>query len=193
MNYHELARVQALLAEAKTVIWITHGNLMRGEYPERNMINGIVNAIQIEKPAVKFVTIDLDHPSALASREFLDLFQNTATYLFTPEHEKLDSQLRLSNGIIHCGRMMLEESLNLKQAIAQGQEMSTVVSSLKQLQDNRLQMVFPSPGIADSLLFKDTESFSEALGPGLVKLEVQAACLSPQVWSSTRITTYRQC
>ena len=181
----ELAQLQELLRNAQSVLWVTNGNLLHGERPDQNMINGILSAVKIEMPTLKFATIDLDSPAAAESKEFLALLNQTSRRLCSKEKSYFDTQVRLSNGIPFIGRIMLEESLNLKQAVALGHSSSssTGSASLSELKDEHLQMVLSSPGIADSLLLKVIDEKNDALGSNEVELDIEATCLSPQVRS----------
>ena len=116
----ELKRIQNLIGDAQSVLWITRGSLMRNAKPEHSMINGIVNALKIEMPFLKFSTLDLDEGTDLGPGAWLDKAWDIATRGKDARQDHLDTEFRLSGDVVYCPRIILDDALNAEQAAAQG-------------------------------------------------------------------------
>ena len=115
LSNHELRRLQALIKDAQSVLWITYGSLMEGTRPECNMINGIVNALRVEMPFTIFSTLDLDEQPYAGSKVCLDIAWTIATRNRDAGRGNHDTEFRLSEGVLYCSRIIPDKSFNTRQ------------------------------------------------------------------------------
>ncbi|KAF3095918.1 hypothetical protein TWF569_001295 [Orbilia oligospora] len=143
----ELNIIKTLTNQASSLIWVTNGNLLKGERPDHSLAFGLARAVMTEQPSLRFFAYDIDNintePSKSA-RNIVSLIKRTSPGL-------ADFEFIEKEGTVHVSRFMPDNSLN--RAFRQNQEAETVKMPLAVVQKAHAQLSIKNPGNFNTLFF----------------------------------------
>ncbi|KAI1439451.1 putative polyketide synthase [Annulohypoxylon stygium] len=155
VNADDLRRIQSLTSSASRLLWITRGNLLRGESPEHVLARGAARAIRMEEPQLTLVTFDFDASSNISS---------TASHIFAAYEKTFVS------GIVHVSRWIPDERLNC----IFGEKLDMEHSEVRLQDCEPVELSIKAPGQLDTLSFeRQPNPFRDLLDD---EVEVEAKC-----------------
>ena len=179
---HDLKRIQNLLRNARSALWITRGGLLKGMEPCFNMINGVANALRVELATLRLSTIDLDLCDDLRHREIQSVLLKIMAQHQDSAIADFDREFRYQNGVLYFSRMTPEQRLNKRQAISHGYASPIESSLLKDLAGKALEFDLDFDGTSRISLLKEVAPLTfSGVQTGLVEIEVQAMGLCYEV------------
>ncbi|RYP10656.1 hypothetical protein DL765_008038 [Monosporascus sp. GIB2] len=163
----EMSGVKVMTDRAGSLIWVTGGNILRGDRPEFALAAGMSRAITLEQPALKFYTYDIDQPDENVHITVERLVQTLSQQSRVPDREFAQQK-----GVLHVRRFVPDDGLNTKFRAKQGLEFQSM--SLGEAGDVRLDI--QRAGQFDTLFFRQVES--APLKPTEVRLKVASVGLN---------------
>ncbi|KAF3223872.1 hypothetical protein TWF679_000305 [Orbilia oligospora] len=143
----ELNIIKTLTNQASSLIWVTNGNLLRGERPDHSLAFGLARAVMTEQPSLRFFAYDIDNintKSSKSARNIVSLIRRTTPGL-------ADFEFIEKEGTVHVSRFVPDNFLN--SAFRQNQEAETVKMPLEVVQKAHAQLSIKTPGNFDTLFF----------------------------------------
>ncbi|KAK6346542.1 hypothetical protein TWF696_006666 [Orbilia brochopaga] len=128
----ELSRIKVLTEQASRIMWVTAGNLLNSQTPDRSLMFGLSRAIMAEQPGLEFYVSDVDDLSAhlkRTARNILSIFTRTDPGIADREFIQRD-------GVAHVSRFIPDDGLNEAFRRSQG---ATVQLPLEQAQNVHLK------------------------------------------------------
>lgn len=114
-----LTQLKRVLANAPSIVWVTHGSFSQGSRPEDAMVLGFKRSLMAEQAALKLKVID----SAV-----LDDFavENIITQVAT---ETEDTEFLIQDGIVHVNRLNPHLAVNsIHKSLCQASPRATVLA-----------------------------------------------------------------
>ncbi|KAI0379327.1 polyketide synthase [Hypomontagnella monticulosa] len=104
----EFLDMQALLAAANNLLWVTRGGLVTSESPEYAMTSGLLRVLRSEQASLNATLIDFESEAPLS--QFVDLTSTLATK--KANGEELETEYFVSKGQVHITRLISDERIN---------------------------------------------------------------------------------
>ncbi len=177
MSASEWTKVQHLLKNANSALWITNGGLLRGGKPRYAMINGMACGIRTEMTRLRLSTVDLDQETDFSSLETKGRILEFADRCSVPAGYGQDMEFRIMKGVPYFSRLISDTELNTAQGV------DTVDSvPFQDLSATGWDMSIGSTGIPQSLFFKeaDVPAISDE-NIGMIEIDIKALGLSHEV------------
>ena len=162
--------LQRLLTSVSGMIWMTRSGTQHPDYPSYSMATGFSRVIRQEISTLKFVTIALELGQEITienSKEILQVYLKTlamSTEEYEPEYVQQEGRLCVGR-IIEAGK--------LNQGIAA--EVSEQKREHRAFGDSPpLELNIGSPGLLDTLEFRQDKDTFRPLDPDEIEIEVKA-------------------
>ncbi|KAI1474013.1 polyketide synthase [Daldinia eschscholtzii] len=104
----EFVDLQAILAEATKVLWVTRGGILKGENPHYAMASGLLRSLRSEQIKLNASLVDFEGEVPLT--EFVNLTTSLATKQINGE--ALETEYYVSEGKVNINRLIPDERLN---------------------------------------------------------------------------------
>ena len=171
LNPGSFSALQALLASAGSVLWVTTGGGTSPASPDDGMVNGLCRVSRHENQAVPLVTLALeatkDSSPTQEATHIAKVFNRTIKGL---KNEDFEPEYTEMNGSLNINRLVEAKYLNdhIFTRTARPVRMQEFGAS------PALKLNVRNPGLLDSLEFLEDESVDEPLAPNEVLIEIHA-------------------
>ena len=165
--------LQSVLSGSKGVLWVTRG--ASDANPDANMILGLSRVVRSENAGLRLITLDLDQQSPLSDIQTAEVICRLFKYAFDPARSKdsQESEFRERNGIIQIPRVLVDVE---KDDFVMQDIFGPVPYPQPFAQEQRpLKIAIGTPGLLDSLEFRDHSQIMTAIGDEQVEIKVKAA------------------
>ncbi|RMZ80672.1 hypothetical protein DV738_g2743, partial [Chaetothyriales sp. CBS 135597] len=166
--------LQELISAASGLLWLTQGGGPSPRNAKADLVTGFARCMRAENPGLCFVTLSVDQvqPVNVVSKTILKVFD---TYLQKSSGDITENTLFEKDGVIHIGRIIEANTMN--EIIAARSLNQKAVDGLYNT-GRPLALAIDSPGLLDTLQFKDDDIYDEPLGPEEVEVQVKATGLN---------------
>ena len=171
MDSQRFAKVSNMLNQAKGVLWVSRGATMTCERPEASLHSGLLRTLRLENSMKRYISLDIDpkRPSwtPAAVTAISDVFK--AAFNEAQDMSSIDFEFAERDKLIYIAR--------LNDDIA---ETNATVPSTGPIEpeeqpfwgpDRELRLEAMTPGMLDSLIFKDDPSSGESLPDDFVEIK----------------------
>ena len=154
MSATEWTKVQGLLMNAKTALWITNGDLLTGKEPQYAMINGMACGIRTEMTGLRLFTVDFGKGTDFSSLETINLILELENRCSVSAGHGHDMELRIVKGVPYFSRLISDSNLNTNPGTP-AQSSNTIDSvPFHDLLEREWDIHTASTGVLQVLLFK---------------------------------------
>ncbi|KAI5803013.1 hypothetical protein EDC01DRAFT_702745 [Geopyxis carbonaria] len=168
----DLDNLKHIVSNAKVLLWLTSGGLVRGDRPEFATTLGFCRSLRMEHPSLKLAVLDFssscdeERTSSELSRITLNVFsQNT---------EKEPYDLFELKGVLYNQR--IHPDIGYNSEITQKKSNIKELISYEHAQVNGpIRLDIETPGLFDSIFFRKDDIPSTKLEPGWVDIKTHAA------------------
>ncbi|KAL2802548.1 hypothetical protein BJX63DRAFT_440810 [Aspergillus granulosus] len=167
----DMARVKFMTDNASSLVWVTGGNILRGDNPDFALVSGLSRAVMLEQPSLKFYTYDID--PAGTQEDYVHITAQRLVSILSQQVKVPDLEFAQSNGTVHISRFTPDEGLNALFRRKQG--LHTITTRLADAPDVRLAL--RQAGQLDSIYFQEQEA-PIALAPTDVRVKVASIGLN---------------
>ena len=185
MSATEWTKIQSLLKNAKTALWITNGDLLTGKDPRYAMVNGMACGIRTEMTRLRLLTVDFGEGTDFSSLETADLILELENRCLVSAGHGYDMELRIMKGVVHFSRLISDPDLNTNQGIAT--QHSNIIDSVPfhELSEREWDINTASTGVLPSVIVQEADFpvFSDE-DADMVEIDVKALGLSYEVSSN---------
>ncbi|KAL4968488.1 type I polyketide synthase [Aspergillus stella-maris] len=159
----EFAGLQNVINQAKKILWVTAGSLLRGSRPEYYMSSGLARSLRSEQAALKITTLDVDDAGRV------DIISQKAISLFQDQVQ--EREYCLSDGQVYISRLLFDDQLN-----------RTYATDETDLQEKPFDPTVPLIGKVQSghVVFQADARIDEALGEDEVEVQVRVSGLNKE-------------
>nr|ALQ32770.1 putative polyketide synthase [Fusarium aywerte] len=157
---------QKMVREVSSILWVTQGGLMEGQYPEAAIVNGFLQCLDL-RPDLLARSMDF----ALETPRDLEMAQEIIRRE-SIMHVSKDMQFRQHNGRWLIPRLLPDQRLIDDFSRSQGDDVAVEHKRLKDL--GPLQVSTTDAGRLSALVFKPDEQLSGALDSGYVEVQIKA-------------------
>ncbi|GAB1196570.1 hypothetical protein APSETT444_005842 [Aspergillus pseudonomiae] len=174
MTPAEMHAVQCYTQQAATAIWVTNGNVLRGQDPEKSLVFGLAKSIMTEQPSFHLCSVDVDIGDGKADcGNSTTLLVETEMAFHHDPNGELDTELVEKDGLVYISRYVTDdtENANFERYFA----VKPTVMALARGESSYYSLQFENVGRVDSFYFK--EQTLKPLGENEVLLDVDAAPL----------------
>ena len=177
MRPDQYAGLQQLVSSASSILWVTGGDLMAGKRPALAMAHGINTVLMNEFSTnnLKFATLDIDDATAPNIAKFITevcIEVGTAS-----SRAKCETDFLLKDDILHISRvvpdMELNEEFTLDTAVGRAEQDFPT--------SGNVQLALETPGLLDTVYFREKPSCDIDLEADEVEIEVKAVGLNMKV------------
>lgn len=177
MRPEQFDGLQQLVSSASSILWVTGGDLMAGKRPALAMAHGINTVLMNEFSTknLKFATLDIDDANAPNIANFItEVCTEVAT---ASSRAKCETDFLLKDGILHISRVVPDMELNEEFTLDTGvgrseQDFPT---------SGNVQLALETPGLLDTVYFRERPSCDIELEADEVEIEVKAVGLNMKV------------
>ncbi|KAK2037359.1 type I polyketide synthase [Colletotrichum somersetense] len=175
LGREDFARIQRLLTTAQGVLWVTRAGLTYGTNPDMALHSGLLRTLRMEDVGRRYVSLDLEttesHWSIESSGFIVDVLK--ASFDFSFAEKEIDHEYAVRNSLLHVSRIYDDDAGNRALASRTGdQEPELRGFRSSDLMD--LQMEVGTPGLLDSLRFREVENNVAALETDKLEIEPRA-------------------
>ncbi|KAL4804624.1 hypothetical protein BDV18DRAFT_165984 [Aspergillus unguis] len=180
MRPEQFNGLKRLVASASSILWVTGGNLLSGQYPAHALAHGLNTVLMNENSTrnLRFAAIDVDYEchsnqdiSALAKA----LTDVNATVAGASTRAGCETDFILKDGVLHICRVAPDTDLNQEFNLDTGSE-GRVQQSFPT--EGNIQLFMGTPGLLDTVYFREKPTCDMALAPDEVEIKVQAVGLN---------------
>ncbi|ROT41106.1 putative polyketide synthase [Sodiomyces alkalinus F11] len=171
------ASIQRLLTEAKGVFWITRGATIDCPNPDLALHTGLLRTRRLEDNSKRYIALDLDPQDADAvwSDSSIETISEVfaRTFDYATEKNTLDFEYAVRGGDLLVPRISEDSKENNETRADDTTNMEPEMQEF--LQPGReLRMGVETPGLLDSLMFKDDPEAGKPLEEDFVEIEAKA-------------------
>lgn len=163
--------VQKLVTRCKALLWITTGSAMNCEVPENALHLGFLRTARLEDPARRYISLDLD-PSQSAWDQEDAVIKVFHTTMAAGLPNTTDFEYAARHSELFVPRIYLDalENNDVMDILI---EKSPKMQPFVQPDGNNLRMVVDTPGLLDSIVFRQDPEVhvGRPLRPGWVEVE----------------------
>ncbi|KAK4624439.1 Reducing polyketide synthase PKS2 [Fulvia fulva] len=171
MTAETFERVQTLLLNSRSTLWVTRGAYRFAENPKNSICQGLLRTVRSEANKAA-AYLDLDPNSQLAPFESAGLIlQAIAVSVATPEDDyPVHYEFAEESGELYVPRVVEQEDMNL--TVFRGTQSTTTYPQDFHQDGRRLKVVVGTPGALDSLYWKD--EVERSLAEGEIEIMVKS-------------------
>ncbi|OJJ45037.1 hypothetical protein ASPZODRAFT_160532 [Penicilliopsis zonata CBS 506.65] len=170
--------LKRLVSSASSILWVTGGDLMAGQRPAMAMAHGINTVLMNEHSTrnLRFAVLDIDDPStsqiSKITRAVTDVCSTVAT---AASRVTCETDFMLKDGVLRVCRVVPDMQLNQEFTLDTGGE-----GRLEQVfpTSGNVQLALETPGLLDTVYFREKPTCDMALGPDEIEIEVKAVGLN---------------
>ncbi|KAL4917332.1 hypothetical protein BDW62DRAFT_201954, partial [Aspergillus aurantiobrunneus] len=178
MQPEQFTGLKRLVASASSILWVTGGDLLSGRSPSLALAHGLNTVLMNEHSArnLRFAALDLDYTNAshipAVARRITDISVAVASATTRADCE---TDFMLKDGVLHICRVAPDTALNSEFTLDTGsdgradQEFPT---------EANVQLAMGTPGLLDTVYFRERPTCDMALGDDEVEIRVQAVGLN---------------
>lgn len=164
---------KSLVSSTASILWVTQADSTSNKIAELGVVTGLGRAIRSENMESQFIHLALE-PSGSGYHVVEQVLRVHRTLLNTPPEMLPDHEFQEKNGRLCIGRLVEAGTLN--------QDLHKKLDVLKAVPTpfgidpkRRLELVIETPGLLDTLQFRDDPLHDKPLGPTDVEIEVKAS------------------
>ena len=167
----ELKNLQLISGKARSILWVTHGNLLAGGDPEAAIVLGLGRCLQTEHPTLMFRTLDLDHRDPKMTAAQISII------LDTMDDDKVsdDKEFIVKDGVFYVSRLAQDTALDMQYLDSVSTDPVLKEYNPKTSARLRIERV----GLLDTLYFEEDEI--KPLEDGQAEVEIKALGLNMKV------------
>ncbi|GJC80768.1 highly reducing polyketide synthase azaB [Colletotrichum liriopes] len=172
----EFERIQRLLTTARGVLWVTQGGLIHGGEPDLALHWGLLRTLRMEDAGRRYISLDLDSAEATWSDKnatfIADVFKHTFNLNMKPQD--IDCEYAAQNSLVYVSRIYNDELSNTSLAPKDYEPEPKLKEFTAEDSTSNLQMEVGTPGLLDTLRFREVESVQGLLAVGQIEIEPRA-------------------
>ncbi|KAF6790728.1 polyketide synthase [Colletotrichum sojae] len=168
--------IQRLLTTARGVLWVTRAGLVAGAEPNMALHSGLLRTLRMEDAGRRYVSLDLDTSGALWANEdavfISDVFKSS--FDFSQSSRDIDCEYAVRDSLIHISRIYNDEVENKTLApfdVDPEPELREFQATDLTL---NLQMEVGTPGLLDTLRFREVDRDEASIAPDQIEIEPRA-------------------
>ncbi|KAJ4296344.1 hypothetical protein N0V90_006389 [Kalmusia sp. IMI 367209] len=165
INDADMLKIKLLTDNAGSMVWVTNGNITKGERPDFALISGLARALSLEQPSLKLYVYDIDTaaPDVTATTsKLLSVLNQSSRYP--------DLEFAQKGNLVHVSRFVPDDGLNTAFRSKQGLHLETL--ALKDAGEVRLDIA--KVGQYDSIFYKAQEVVG-SIPPTHIRIKVASA------------------
>jgi hypothetical protein len=180
MRSEQFDGLKRLVSSASSILWVTGGDLTVGGNPLLAMAHGINTVLMNENSTrnLKFATLDVDDTSAAKAVDLAKIIAEVWTTVATAANRATcETDFMLKDGVIHISRVVPDMELNEEFTLDTGEgraEQDFPISG-------NVQLALETPGLLDTVYFREKPTCDIVLGPDEVEIEVKAVGMNMKV------------
>lgn len=166
--------LKTMLTTAKGVLWVTRGSTMKCENPRSALVTGLLRSLRWEDVAKRYVALDLDPKRQAWTQLDTEVIKTVFSQAFNLdlEHQSIDFEYAERDGAIQVPRIFEDHKEN--DAVAeQPRDPEPELQSFYQ-PDRELRLEIGTPGLLDTLTFKDDPAALLDLPDDFVEIQPMA-------------------
>ena len=174
MSCHDFATLKAIILSADGVLWVTQGC---GECPRRpglGLVTGFGRNVRSESLGMKFVelAINIESSPSQTVNHIMKVYRKNLVLEEQDEPEYMERDGKL------CISRVLEAQYLDKEIYARGPRQSAKMRSFGSDPNKALELGIGSPGLLDTLKFKDDDRFEWPIATDDVEIKVHSTGLN---------------
>jgi acyl transferase domain-containing protein/NADPH:quinone reductase-like Zn-dependent oxidoreductase/ubiquinone/menaquinone biosynthesis C-methylase UbiE len=166
--------VKTLLSESKGVLWLTRGATIDCPRPDLALHTGLLRTRRLEDNSKRYIALDLDPKdpcwSTSSIQNIVDVFAKSFDY--ATDKNILDSENAIRDGDLFLPRIS-DDNLENDDVSANTTDLAPEMQPFIQ-DDRELRMGVVTPGLLDSLAFKEDPDAGKPLEDDFVEIEAKA-------------------
>lgn len=164
---------KSLVASTASILWVTQADSSSNKISQLGMVTGLGRAIRSENMDSQFIQLALE-PSGSGYHVVEQVLKVHRALSLTPPGTMLDHEFQEKNGRLCIGR--LAEAGPLNQNLHQDTNVLTAMPTQFGIDPQRkLELAIETPGLLNTLQFRDDPLHDKPLGPTDVEIEVEAS------------------
>ena len=174
MDSTNFARISHMLNVAKGVLWVSRGGAMNCERPEAALHTGLLRTLRLENAGKIYISLDLDPRREAWTAASADAIMDVFRFTFNQARDKahIDFEYAERDSCVQVLRVQNDIPQNI--AVAPDDKDSTLEIQAFHQPGRELRMSVETPGLLDSLVFKDDPSAGNQLPNDFVEIEPKA-------------------
>lgn len=188
ISLNEWQAFKNLVLASGSLLWVTKGSLLEGVTPEYAMMSGIASTVHTEMNFSRLLLVDLEQDQLYQQEQFENLTQleeRAAKYLPGDDFE-----FRSKSGILHIGRLMGDDLLNVSNRSKAKLRDTVEVIPLTELKDLSVTLAVDRPGVRHETQFEVDDKVLHPLEESFIEIQTKAACLNDKVYFTGNATVY---
>lgn len=173
LSHDDFYAIRRICLEAESTTWLTRGGTCECKNPKMGLITGLARTIRQESLGIKLATLDLDPQTVIDSSINPDA---VIKVLKSHSLQNVDQEYAIRHGVFMTPRVHLNKGANDLIATL-NMEQQPEPGHFKQ-EARALTLTVGTPGMLDTLYFKDDEVYQQPLRPGDIEIEVKASGLN---------------
>ncbi|RKL41407.1 Compactin diketide synthase mokB [Fusarium proliferatum] len=185
LNGHQLAVLQHLARNCKSMIWLTSTGLVRGQSPDGALVTGLLRTLGTENPTSKFASIDINSENfdvQESKDELARAIVNLELSLQTRGtglSDTIDREFSWEDGCLWSPRVVPDDRLNKYAERLRSPENSTFDMAVLGSQGPLTPMLGSTHSLK-SLYFQPSQDACQPLRSDQIEVQVFAVSLSPR-------------
>ncbi|KAL9595035.1 MAG: hypothetical protein Q9219_006685 [cf. Caloplaca sp. 3 TL-2023] len=167
----EFTTLKTMISSSKGVLWVTRGGGDKAPRPDAALITGLGRNMLSENFCMKFIELAVEMDSPMS--QVIDHVTNLIVSRLLPSNHDLESEFRERNGQLCIGRAMPDKELD-EMVSTKSTTRAPEIQKLGQLPNRALALTIGSPGLLNTLHFKDDPVFYNPLADDEVEIKVHA-------------------
>ncbi|KAL8891066.1 MAG: hypothetical protein Q9215_001837 [Flavoplaca cf. flavocitrina] len=164
---------KSLVSSTASILWVTQADSTSNKIAELGMVTGLGRAIRSENMESQFIQLALE-PSGSGYHVVEQVLKVHRTLLNAPPETLPDHEYQEKNGWLCIGR--LAEAGLLNQDLHRDMNVLKAVPTPFGIDPKRrLELAIETPGLLETLQFRDDPLYDQPLGPTDVEIEVKAS------------------
>jgi len=177
INSSDFDTLKLILQECTGLLWITEGACRDSNHPSVSLIHGLARTLRAEHEGFPLITFDFSPENPLPASQRVGLFLSVFDKVLS-NYELADREYSEKNGLLYIKRCIENAELNGRIA-GQTQAEATSRNPEPFKQPGRpLTLEIGTPGLLDTLIFRDDPTPAKLLAPDYVEINVQAVGLN---------------
>lgn len=177
INSADFDTLKLILQECTGLLWITEGACRDSNHPSVSLIHGLARTLRAEHEGFPLITFDFSPETPLPASQRVGLFLSVFDKALS-NYELADREYSEKNGLLYIKRCIENAELNGRIA-GQTQAEATSRNPEPFKQPGRpLTLEIGTPGLLDTLIFRDDPTPAKLLAPDYVEIDVQAVGLN---------------
>lgn len=171
MSEVEFTALKTMISSSKGVLWVSRGGGCKAPLPDAALVTGLGRTILSENWSTRFIELAIEIDSPVS--RVVDYVSKLILDRLLPSSEELDSEFRERNGQLCIGRVVPMEDLD-HIILAKSTPRAPEKQRLGQLPHRALALTIGSPGLLNTLHFKDDPAYHRPLADDQVEIKVHA-------------------